>query len=142
MKKRLAAFAGTVWRMVVPVFKRPGSPVWHLCWPWGILQCWRRGDSKWGVSIGLKVGLHIHAGRLEAWTTRRLKVSRRGALERHPLAWKLEQRQFDGDGRAICPTCGAGCYTPRGEGGRWWCPRIGCKQEPFERHNAESEALT
>lgn len=92
MRTTIARVLGTLRAMVVPVVKTPGSPVWHLGWPWGMVQCWRRGDSKWVVGIGHNVGLHIHAGRLEAWTKRRRKVSRRGALERHPLAWRLEQR--------------------------------------------------
>ena len=92
MRTTIARVLGTLRALVVPVVKTPGSPVWYLAWPWGMVQRWRRGDSKWGVSIGHNVGLHIHAGRLEAWTNRRRKVSRRGALERHPLAWRLEQR--------------------------------------------------
>lgn len=56
---------------IVPVVESPGSPVWHLRWPWGTLQCWRKGDTKWSVSMGKNVGLHVHAGRLEAWTARK-----------------------------------------------------------------------
>lgn len=71
MRTTIARVLGTLRAMVVPVVKTPGSPVWHLSWPWGMVQCWRRGDSKWGVGIGRLVGLHIHAGRMEAWTKRR-----------------------------------------------------------------------
>ena len=71
MRTTIARVLGTLRALVVPVVKTPGSPVWHLSWPWGMVQCWRRGDSKWGVGIGRVVGLHIHAGRLEAWTKRR-----------------------------------------------------------------------
>ena len=65
-----------IYRMVVPVVKTPGSPVWHLSWPWGMVQCWRSGDIKWGVGIGRTVGLYIHAGRLEAWTKRMKKAKK------------------------------------------------------------------
>jgi hypothetical protein len=71
MRTTIARVLGTPRALVVPVVKTPGSPVWHLSWPWGMLQCWRRGDSKWGVGIGRNVGLWINAGRLEAWTKRR-----------------------------------------------------------------------
>ncbi len=82
MRKRLAAFAGKVRRFVVPEILRAHSPAWHLKWPWGMVQCWKLDRRRWGIAVGpLAAGIkrdwpwrtalvHIHCGKLEAWSKR------------------------------------------------------------------------